>query len=141
MFTFDINVLVYSLDRGDPVKHQQALDCLAQHVDNVLAPVILWQVACETVAWLRRGVSRKMLTAEQASLSIKSLTSGFQIATPLPATFDRALGLFERYSLSHWDSLLIAACIDAGITTIFSEDMGHESCYDSVTVLNPFSIS
>ena len=45
--------------------------------------------------------------------------------------------LTARYSLSHWDSLLVAACIEAGIDTLYSEDMGDGAVYDSLTVINP----
>ncbi len=40
--------------------------------------------------------------------------------------------------LSHWDRMLIAACIDAGVRTLYSEDLGDGVAYDSVTVINPF---
>lgn len=45
--------------------------------------------------------------------------------------------LTSRYSLSHWDSLLVAACLEAGIDTLYSEDMGDGAVYDSLTVINP----
>ena len=50
----------------------------------------------------------------------------------------KSLDLSSRYSLSHWDSMLIAACIDAGVRTLYSEDLGDGVAYDSVTVINPF---
>lgn len=46
--------------------------------------------------------------------------------------------LQKHHSLSHWDSLLIAARVSAGIDTLYSEDMSHGATYDSVTVINPF---
>jgi predicted nucleic acid-binding protein len=49
--------------------------------------------------------------------------------------------LTRRYSLSHWDSLLLGACIAAGVDTLYSEDMSHNGVYDSVTVINPFKPS
>ena len=57
---------------------------------------------------------------------------------PTAKVIDRALGLCSRNSLSHWDSLLLAACIDAGASTLYSEDLSDGMTYDSVTVLNPF---
>ena len=51
-----------------------------------------------------------------------------------------SLGLTSRHSLSHWDSLLIAAaCIEANFETLYSEDLGDGEQYDSVTVVNPFA--
>jgi predicted nucleic acid-binding protein len=34
--------------------------------------------------------------------------------------------------------MLIASCIDAGIDTLYSEDLGAGATYDSVQVINPF---
>jgi predicted nucleic acid-binding protein len=47
--------------------------------------------------------------------------------------------LSSRYSLSHWDSLLLAACEDAGVDTLYSEDLDDGMTYDAVTVVNPFA--
>lgn len=49
-----------------------------------------------------------------------------------------ALQLSALYSLSHYDSLLIAACIEAGVDTLYSEDLSHNAVYGSVRVVNPF---
>jgi len=49
-----------------------------------------------------------------------------------------SLDLSSRYSLSYWDSLLIAGCIEMGVTTLYSEDLGAGQKYDSVSVVNPF---
>lgn len=50
-----------------------------------------------------------------------------------------SLGLTSRHSVSHWDSLLIAACIEANVDTLYSEDLGDGEQYDTVTVVNPFA--
>ena len=42
-------------------------------------------------------------------------------------------------SLSHWDSLLLAACLEAGVETLYSEDLQDGANYDSVRVVNPFA--
>lgn len=48
--------------------------------------------------------------------------------------------LYARFQLSHWDSLLLAACLEAGVDTLYSEDMQHGHDYDGVTVINPFQV-
>jgi predicted nucleic acid-binding protein len=50
-----------------------------------------------------------------------------------------SLDLSSRYSLSHWDSLLLAACADADVNTLYSEDLDNGMTYDGVTVVNPFA--
>jgi predicted nucleic acid-binding protein len=47
--------------------------------------------------------------------------------------------LRKAYSLSYWDSLIIAAAIDAGCVTLFSEDMQHGQTIEGcLTIINPF---
>lgn len=43
------------------------------------------------------------------------------------------------HTFSYWDSLIVAAALDAGCTTLFSEDMQHgRHIHRSLTILNPF---
>ena len=58
---------------------------------------------------------------------------------PSPAILQVSLDLSGRYSLSHWDSLLLAACLEAGIDTLYTEDLAAGMTYDSVSIINPFS--
>ncbi|HTN00543.1 MAG TPA: hypothetical protein VL132_01625, partial [Planctomycetaceae bacterium] len=58
---------------------------------------------------------------------------------PHPDAISISIDLTRRYTLSHWDSLLLGACIVAGVDTLYSEDMSHNGVYDSVTVINPFA--
>ncbi len=50
-----------------------------------------------------------------------------------------SLELGRRYSLSHWDSLVLAACLDAGIDSLYSEDMDSGTDYNGVHVIDPFA--
>ncbi len=34
--------------------------------------------------------------------------------------------------------MLVAACIEAGVTTLYSEDMADGADYDGVRIVNPF---
>jgi predicted nucleic acid-binding protein len=51
----------------------------------------------------------------------------------------RASTLRERHSFSYWDSLIVAAALDAGCSTLYSEDMQHGQVIDcQMTLINPF---
>jgi predicted nucleic acid-binding protein len=43
------------------------------------------------------------------------------------------------FSWSPWDSLLLAACKEAGITTLDWEDMDADTDFDGFTIVNPFA--
>jgi predicted nucleic acid-binding protein len=57
---------------------------------------------------------------------------------PTEAVIDLALDLADRHSLSHWDSMLLGACKDAGATTLYTEDIGAPTHYDNIELINPF---
>lgn len=69
---------------------------------------------------------------------LAAVRSSFTFVLPTPAVLDRALDLTDRFSLSHWDSMLLAACLEAGATRLYTEDMGAPIQYDSLQLVNPF---
>ena len=52
--------------------------------------------------------------------------------------FSISTELRSRFSLSHWDSMLLAACKEAGVTTLYSEDLDTGTDYNGLRVVNPF---
>lgn len=44
----------------------------------------------------------------------------------------------ERYRISFWDGLILAAAESAGATFILTEDLNHGQQYGSVSARNPF---
>lgn len=67
------------------------------------------------------------------------LESMFPLVFPSQSVLRLSLDLSSRYSLSHWDSMLLGACIEASVDTLYSEDLDAGATYDSVTVINPFA--
>ena len=55
-----------------------------------------------------------------------------------PPLVKEAVATHQRYQLSYWDSLIVAAARDAGCTEIHSEDLNHGQNYGGVVVVNPF---
>ncbi|NQV24062.1 MAG: PIN domain-containing protein [Rhodopirellula sp.] len=139
MNAIDTNVLVYSFDADDPVRQQQAIELIDQLSENSEDTILPWQVIVECLACLRRWVDRGRLSASDVDQHMADVSILFPVAMPSMNMIPRSLGLTSRHSLSHWDSLLIAACIEANVDTLYSEDLGEGEQYDTVTVVNPFS--
>lgn len=139
MIAFDTNVLVYSVDDGDPNKQAKA----RATIDSVLASgestVLPWQVAVEFLAKLRKWEVAGKLSADEVARRFNEFLAAWVVAIPTVKIFPLAMQLHGRYSLSHWDSLLVAACREAGVTRLYSEDMQHDADYDGVKVVNPFA--
>ncbi len=139
MNAVDTNILVYAADRAEPVKQRIAIELLDELVTDVEAAILLWQVAVEYVACLRRWESSGRIERRDVVSRIEAVQMMFQCVTPSTDTLRASLELSARYSLSHWDSLLIAAYIEAGVTKLYSEDLDAGMTYGSVMVVNPFA--
>lgn len=138
MNAVDTNVLVYLVDADEPAKQLQAHELLNRLAMETTETVLLWQAAVEFLACLHRWESRGKISRVQLTRYWQQVESMLPIIPPTAHVIDLALGLSSRHSLSHWDSLLLAACIDAGASTLYSEDLSDGMTYDLVTVVNPF---
>ena len=138
MNAVDTNVLVYAIDSSEPTKQAQAIDLLNELIPSSTS-LLLWQVAGEYLSCLRRFAAAGRFPHSDIEADMLDLLSMFPLVLPTEGVIPRSLSLTSRYSLSHWDSMLIAACIEAGIDTLYSEDLDAGMTYDSVSIINPFS--
>ena len=132
MNAVDTNILIYVNDPRDPVKQAIAASLVAAMIDGVL----IWQVACEYLA-----ASRKLeplgYDKSKAYQYIRDLQEVWYTALPTWTVIDRAEDLLSRFSLSHWDSLIVSACLEAKIETLYTEDFGYADI-DGLKIVNPF---
>ncbi len=137
MNAVDTNIFLYSIDRHEPVKQAKAQHLLRQLQAVALPSFLLWQVLAELVQQLRRWEQQGKLTHAEFKQHVQVFRHLFPLVLPTPAVLDRALDLAERYSLSHWDSMILGACAEAGVTTLYTEDMGAPRAIDGLQLLNP----
>ena len=138
MNAIDTNVLLYSIDRLEPVKQIKAQHLLVQLHSDTNPTVLLWQVLAEVTQQLCRWRDNGKLSPDEFSQHVKAFRHLFPLVLPTADTFDLARGLAERYSLSHWDSLILGACQTAGATRLYTEDMGSPRTIDGIELINPF---
>ena len=139
MNAVDTNVYVYALDTDEPLKQAKALALLQRLALQPRDSIFLWQVAGELLNQLRRWESKGKLTAEGVEAAFTRFRSLFPLRLPTERVLQLSFDLRSRYSLSHWDSMLLAACKESGLTTLYSEDMAAGMNYDGVTIVNPFA--
>lgn len=132
MNAVDTNILMYINDPRDPAKQGVAVSL----VSTLAECTLLWQVACEYLAASRKleplGYNRA-----QAYQYIRDLQQVWYTALPTWRVIDRAENMMSRFSLSHWDSMIIAACLEANVQTLYTEDFGYSSI-DGLGIVNPF---
>lgn len=135
----DTNVYVYAFDTDEPGKQARALALLDRLAADPAGAILLWQVAGEFLNILRRWQARSRFTDLGVEGIFATVCSQFAIRLPSAAVFALSFDLRRRFSLSHWDAMLLAACKDAGVTTLYSEDMAAGTDYDGLAVVNPFA--
>lgn len=139
MNAVDTNVFVYFMDRDEPRKRAKAVELLDYLVQEDVETVLIWQVAAEFLNCLRRWENEGRINRHEVLENFNRLESMFRCVPPTKPVLKKSLDLCSRYSLSHWDAMLVAACIDAGVRTLYSEDLTAGAEYDSVTIVNPFA--
>jgi predicted nucleic acid-binding protein len=133
MTAFDTNVLIYSCDRSDARRQQRAFEVLAAADEGVL----LWQVAAEFVAASRKLTSQGF-TPAHAWARLQELMDVLRLIIPSPNVLGHAKSLHQNQGLSFWDAMIIGACIDCGVQTLYSEDLPGRAVEAQLRIVNPF---
>jgi predicted nucleic acid-binding protein len=139
MNAVDTNVFVYAFDADEPVKQAKALDLLQRLTAAGGSTVLPWQVAAELLSNLRKRESEGRIVAGEVESRFRKCLAMFPLAIPAAQVFSTYFALRSRFSLSHWDSMLLAACKETGVTTLYSEDMDAGTDYDGLRIINPFA--
>ena len=133
MNAVDTNVLIYVQDPRDPVKQAKAIALVKALPDGVL----LWQVANEYLA-----ASRKLAplgyNQAQAFQDIRNWRKVWTTILPTWAVMDKAEDVRQRFNLSFWDAMVVAACLEGGVTRLYSEDFDAYKQIDGLQLVNPF---
>ena len=99
---------------------------------------LIWQVACEYL-WASRKPGPQEYGYADALTDIQELRSVWTTILPAWEVLDRVGSLKQQYGLSHWDALIVGTCIDRGVGTLYSEDLGGLKRVESVEIRNPFA--
>jgi predicted nucleic acid-binding protein len=132
----DSNVFVYLFDETDDRKREAAERIVDSALQNHNTS-ISFQVVQETLNVLTRKLPTPM-TAEGAKDFLQQVLVLLWRVSPSPALYERALDLPTRYRYGFYDSLIIAAALDAGCTRLYSEDFQDGQRIEGLTIKNPF---
>ncbi len=125
----DTNILVY-LASSDQTKADRAEALVRQ--GGTISVRVLDELS---------NVARRKLRMSWSEIDIL-LSSLRTLLTVEPITIDiheNGLALAERYTLSIYDSMIVASALHAKCDTIWSEDIKHGMIVDTqITIRNPF---
>jgi predicted nucleic acid-binding protein len=125
---FDTNVLVYAF--LDVEKRERALEILAE--GGVISAQVLNEFT--HVAHKKR---RRSWPDIEAALGV--IRDWFRDIVPITSgTHAGAVTLARDHGLAFYDALILAAAIEAGCETLYSEDFQHGRRFGDLTIVNPF---
>lgn len=129
----DTNIWVYAhLRTPNEPRHPLALALVKQLKNAVVSP----QVIAEYYSVMLKN--RKDDVWIQSN--IQAILGYTQLQALDANVIQRALWIRQRYGFSYWDCQIVAAALEAGCVTLYSEDMQSGQVIDGVlTVLNPFN--
>jgi len=133
MNAVDTDVLVHACDQSAGARQQTALDLIHETADCVL----LWQVACEFVSASRKLASQNF-TPTEAWQRLDTYLKLMQLVVPTAEVLEQARELHVVRQCAFWDALIYAACREAGVTRIYSEDLPGAPL-EGLEVVNPFT--
>jgi predicted nucleic acid-binding protein len=135
-YTFDTNILFYSLDASNAGKHARARRIIGL-ADSRSVPILL-----QTLGELSNAVTKRHpVLLPQVERLIHVASGMFAV---VPTEFDdiaEALLIHSHHKLQFWDAVLWATARRSGCTTLFTEDMQDGRLLGGVTIRNPFSMS
>lgn len=130
---FDTNVLVYTQDPSSPVKQSAARSLVARAI-GAGEFTISTQVMQEFYAVAAR---KRLLSPAQATALLQAWAEN-EVVGSNAESVHRALALQQASRMSVWDALVVQAALDAGCTTLYSEDLQHGMQFGNLVVANPF---
>lgn len=134
----DANVLVYARDPTEPTKQVQAGAWL-ERLWNEGTGRISTQVLSEFYSVTTRKLAFP-LSSEEAWAEVESFGAWEPQAIDF-TTLGRAHQIEQRFRLSWWDSLIVAAAQAQHCTLLLTEDLQDGAIFGSVTARNPFRLS
>ena len=132
----DTNVFVYQLERLD-VRKADIADDLIEHGIDTQTACISFQVIQECLNTALRKAEIP-LTEDEMGRYVTDVLAPLYRVQPDVRLYQKALEIRARYRFSFYDALIIAAAVEAGCKTLYSEDLTHAQQVEGVTVVNPF---
>jgi len=130
----DSNVILYGFDE-DEQKRERAWQIINEALRGDAC--ISFQVVQEVLNRLTRR-SPSPVTFEDLRPTFEDVLIPLWRVNPSQTLYRHALTTHLRYGYGFYDSLIIAAALEASCTRLLSEDLQHGQRIDGLTIENPF---
>jgi predicted nucleic acid-binding protein len=136
-FFLDTNIFVYSFDAKAPAKAKRSSLLIRQAADTGKG-IVSYQVVQEffNVAFRRFVQPMNVAEAEQYLITVFRPLLAIHSS---PALYVEALRIGEKYHFSWYDSLIVAAALEAECSLLYSEDLQHGQKIEDLRIEDPFA--
>ena len=129
----DTNILLYAGSNApEDARKKQIASAIIVSVDFAISTQVVQE-------FLANALGKKSLGFTESG--IEATLESLRSITVLPVTYGlvlQAWRLHQRRSVSQWDATILAAALELGCHTLYSEDFNHGQNYDGVQAVNPF---
>jgi len=133
----DTNLFIYQLEASEERKVATADRIIRKGIETRNA-CISFQVVQECLNTVLRKAEIPLGTDETKQYLDNVLAPLYRVPASL-SLYRRALDLQTRFRSGFYDSLIVAAALDAGCTRLYSEDLQDGQRIEGLTIENPFS--
>lgn len=130
---FDTNIFLYAGSRAakDAEKQRRAAKLIQEEAFAISAQVLQEYIA--------NALGKKALGLSEENIdALLAATSEIDVLPVTDKLVARANRLRRRYEIAYWDAAILAAAVELGCHTLYTEDLNHGQVYDGVRVVNPF---
>jgi predicted nucleic acid-binding protein len=135
-FFLDTNIFVYSFDRSSAAKSRRAAQLVREAVAGRKG-VVSYQVVQEFFNVALRRFAQPMTVAEAEQYLAAVFRPLMAVHSSL-ALYSEALRLSSKHRLAWYDSLVVAAALEADCAILYSEDFQDGQRFGELKVENPF---
>jgi predicted nucleic acid-binding protein len=135
-YFLDTNIFVYSFDKSAPAKARISSQLIRQAV-AIRTGIVSYQVVQEFLNVALRRFSQPMTTAEGEQY-LSTVFRPLLAVHSSQTLYSEALRLQDRHRLSWYDSLIVAAAMEAECGVLYSEDLQHGKKFGALQIRNPY---
>ena len=135
-FFLDTNILVYTFDAREPAKQTTATTLVEEALRHQRG-IISSQVVQEFLNVATRKFEQP-LTHADCQVYLDQVLAPLCEVFPSIELYRKALKVAERWRYSLYDALILAAGLEEGCLTLYSEDLHHGQQIENLTIVNPF---
>ena len=128
----DTNILIYSIDSSEKRKLKRSRELLKSLIKSrtgVISTQVMQEfyVTCVKKLKIEPKSAKKML----GTLGV------FEVVDVVSKTIEEAVDISILNEVSFWDSLIIAAAVNANCEELWTEDLNSGQKINGVAILNP----